>query len=396
MTQRRRAVIVGAGIGGPVLALWLQKIGWDVALTEARSSLSAEGAFLGLAPNGLAALEPLGIAGRVAARGHACDAFEFTNRSGRVLGAIDRRDDRAAFGNALTMVRRADLHDELAAVCAERGLPIRFGLRLVGLDAHADRAVARFADGSCLEADVVIGCDGVRSTTRRLALPDAPEPTATGLLDLGGFARVDGLPFAPGVNAMVFGARAFFGAFRTPDGETWWFHNGPPDDDDVPAEARRARLLDLHRDDPAWVREVIAATPALLGPWRIHELTAMSRWGAGRACLIGDAAHAMSPSAGQGASLAMEDALVLSQCLRDVADTGAAFALFERLRRPRVDAIFRAARRNSNNKALSAVGAWFRDRMLPLFLPAAGRAQSAAYAFRLDWALPVASREARR
>lgn len=381
---------MGAGIGGPVLALWLQRHGWDVTLTEGRASLSSEGAFLGLAPNGLAALDGLGIAARIAARGHACESFEFTNRRGRVLGSIDRRGDRVAFGHALTMVRRADLHEALAAVCAERGLPIRFGLRLEGVEQRADRAVARFADGSSLEADVVVGCDGVRSTVRRVALPDAPAPTATGLLDLGGFARVDGLPFAPGVNAMVFGARAFFGAFRTPDRETWWFHNGPPGGDTTSGEAQRARLIELHRDDPAWVRAVIAATPSLLGPWRIHELTAMPRWSEGRVGLIGDAAHAMSPSAGQGASLAMEDALVLSQCLRDVAEPAAAFALFERLRRPRVEAIFRAAQRTSNHKALSPIGAWFRDRMLPLFLPAAGRAQSAAYAFKLDWEQTVA------
>jgi 2-polyprenyl-6-methoxyphenol hydroxylase-like FAD-dependent oxidoreductase len=111
----------------------------------------------------------------------------------------------------------------------------------------------------------------------------------------------------------------------------------------------------------------------------------MPRWWSGRVCLLGDAAHAMSPSAGQGASLAIEDAQMLVQCLRDAPDPARAFALFERLRRPRVDAMFAAARRNGSGKAPSPAGAWIRDRLLPLFVPLAGRAQSRSYAYRLDW-----------
>jgi 2-polyprenyl-6-methoxyphenol hydroxylase-like FAD-dependent oxidoreductase len=84
--------------------------------------------------------------------------------------------------------------------------------------------------------------------------------------------------------------------------------------------------------------------------------------------------------------MAMEDALVLAQCLRDLGDQPArAFETFERLRRPRVDAIFKAARRNSNHKALSPLGAWFRDRLMPHFLQFGARAQAKSYAFRLDW-----------
>jgi len=237
---------------------------------------------------------------------------------------------------------------------------------------------------------VLIGCDGVRSITRALSLPKVPEPNFTGLLDFGGFTRVSGLPFPRGENVMVFGKRAFFGAFTTPDGETWWFHNGPPTDEALNEERHRARMFELHHDDPSWISEVIRSTPALLGPWKIHELRAMPRWSNGRVCLLGDAAHAMSPSAGQGASMAMEDALVLAQCLRDVPEPARAFETFERIRRPRVDAIFKAAHGNSNNKALSAIAAWFRDQLMPRFLPAPGRAQSESYAFRLDWEQRVA------
>jgi FAD-dependent urate hydroxylase len=197
----------------------------------------------------------------------------------------------------------------------------------------------------------------------------------------------------PGVNLMLFGRRAFFGVFVTPSGELWWFHNGAPGSSDLEALRERSeparereRLLELHREDPPWVSDVIRATPQLLGPWPIYELNAMPRWHAGRVCLLGDAAHAMSPSAGQGAALAMEDALVLAQCLRDIDAPAKAFAAFEKARRPRVDAIFRAARRNGSGKAVSgAFSEWLRDRMLPFFLRLGASGQSKMYAYRLEW-----------
>jgi FAD-dependent urate hydroxylase len=375
-----KAVIVGGGVAGPVLAMWLHELGYEVVVAEARASIAlGEGAFLGVAPNGMNVLAALSIADAVLARGHACSAFTFANAAGKQLGTIDRSADREAFAWPLTMIRRADLQALLAEHAARRGIPLLFGHKLVAVE-QGSAVTARFASGAQLEGDLLIGCDGLRSTTRALCLPDAPAPSFSGLLDLGGFARVDGLPFPRGVNHMVFGRRAFFGAFTTPGGETWWFHNGPPG-----AGAPRERVLELHRDDPDWIRRVVEATPELLGPWPIHELERVPAWSRGRVALLGDAAHAMSPSAGQGASLAMEDAMVLAQCLRDAPDLRLAFATFERLRRRRVEPIFREAQRQSRRKAPGPVAAWFRDRLLPVFLRSGGAAQTKSYSFRVDW-----------
>lgn len=375
-----KALIVGAGIGGPVLALWLQRIGFEVTLAEARPSPAlAEGAFLGVAPNGMRVLDALGIADAIARRGYPCRAFTFANAAGRRVGLIDRSGDASVFGWPLTMIRRADLHVALTEEVERQGIPLHFGHELVGLEQGAS-VEARFANGARIEADFLVGCDGLRSRTRATCFPDCPQPEPTGLLDLGGFARGPRLPFPPGVNHMVFGKRAFFGAFTTPDGETWWFHNGPPGD-----APTRERLLELHRDDPPWISELVAATPQILGPWPIYELGHVPVWSRGRVVLLGDAAHAMSPSAGQGAALAMEDAMELARCLRDVSDVPAAFYTFEQRRRPRVDRIFREARRQSNRKAPGPVAAWFRDRLLPLFIRFGAAAQNEAYAFRIDW-----------
>ena len=92
--NERTAIIVGAGIGGPALALWLQRVGIRATVVEARESAAkGEGAFLGVAPNGMNALDDLGLAEQVLGIGHACSAFQFTNARGRSIGFIDRSRD---------------------------------------------------------------------------------------------------------------------------------------------------------------------------------------------------------------------------------------------------------------------------------------------------------------
>jgi FAD-dependent urate hydroxylase len=384
-SSEKKAVIVGGGIGGPVLGLCLRRLGWDVVVAEARpATATLEGAFLGLAPNGMNALETLELAAPVRALGHACSEFRFWNRKGHALGAIDRSSDERDFGHSLTMIRRGDLHALLADAAERAGVGFRRELRLTALDAA--RGLARCADGTELHGDVVIGCDGLRSTARALVFPEAPPPRFSGLFDYGGFSPLAPRELTPGVNEMVFGRRAFFGAFVTPARQTWWFHNGPPPEANAPAdEDARERLASLHADDPAWIADVIRATPRVLGPWPLFELDSLPAWSRERVVLMGDAAHAMSPSAGQGASLAIEDAIVLSRALERAPDLGTAFAAYERERRPRVERIAKVARRNSSGKApTSAFAESVRDFVLPFFLKLGGKAQASAYGYRVD------------
>lgn len=374
-------MIVGGGIGGPVLAMWLRRIGMDVVIAEARQVASiAEGAFLGVAPNGMNVLHGLELAEKVAAIGHACDSFRFSNRKGNAIGQIDRSQDGVRFGWPLTMLRRSQLHGLLLEEAQARGVEVHFSSRLRELNTTQLEIVAGF-EGTELKADFLVGCDGLRSTVRGLVFPDAAAPTFSGLLDYGGFAGATELPFPRGVNEMVFGKKAFFGAFTIPTGETWWFHNGP-----VAQSTGRESLLASHREDPAWISQLIEATPSVLGPWPLHDLPLLKRWSHGRVCLLGDAAHAMSPSAGQGAALAMEDAIVLARCLRDETEPETAFTSYERQRRPRVTSIYKQAQRNGSGKAVSnRVSELFRDLMLPTFLRMGEKGQSRCYANRIPW-----------
>jgi FAD-dependent urate hydroxylase len=390
----KRALIVGAGIAGPVLGMVLRRLGADVTILEARPAPSGqEGAWLGLAPNGMRVLAGLGLEGEVVARGVASEGMVFHNGRGRTIGAIDHRDYARRFGARMIAIRRGVLHEILLAAARAQDVDVQFGARLEQLHQDQGGVAARLADGREFTGDALVGCDGLRSRVRALALPDAPAPAYTGLLDLGGFARC-AAPLQPGWMTMVFGRRAFFGAFTPGDGEVWWFHNGGDDRPDrrLDPEAHRARILELHAGDSPWIGDVVRATPELLGPWPIHDIMSLPRWHNGRVCLLGDAAHATSPSAGQGASLALEDALVLGRCLRDASTPAQAFAAFESLRRPRVEAVVRQGRRNGSRKAISGPAAeWLRDRMLPLFLRLGAAAQERLFEFSLDEPAPRAS-----
>ena len=215
-------------------------------------------------------------------------------------------------------------------------------------------------------------------------MPEAPKPAFTGLFGYGGFSRGPGLPETGRLMHMVFGRRAFFGYATAPDGEIYWFGN-VAGDAKLGADAVDLRTVALHAGDPDPVPGIVAATKGEIGWYPIHEMPPLRRWHSGRVVLVGDAAHAMAPHAGQGASLAMEDAVILARCLRDIADPGAAFARYQALRQERVERIGREARRSGDRKVAGPLGRILRNMLLPFFLRLGEKHSREAFAYRIDW-----------
>lgn len=175
--------------------------------------------------------------------------------------------------------------------------------------------------------------------------------------------------------AMYFGHKAFFCHLLHPDGTVWWFANVPQPREltatelrDIAPDQWRARLLATFAKDRTPATRIIEATTGIAQPWNTYDFPTVPTWHDDRSVLVGDAAHAASPTSGQGASLAMEDALVLGACLRDASDAPAAFAAYEHRRRDRVERIVAEAKERSADKMPGPVGRVFRDLMLPLVL----------------------------
>lgn len=388
------AWVVGAGVAGPAAAMALHKAGIDVTVAERRDDADDAGrSFLTLGSNGIDALGALDADHVVARIGFETPTLTMVSHTGKILGDSRTSAVRPDAPVSRTL-RRADLSAALRAEAQARGIPIETGRTVTGVARDGERAQVRFADGDDTAADLVVACDGIHSRLRTAVDPTAAPPTYTGLVGLAGYSPAGLTDDRPGTYRMIFGRRAFFGYATAPGGDVWWFANVPqphePDRGEVeriePA-TWRARLLDLFARDAGPATRLVEAATELTPASPMHTVPRLRRWHGDRTVLLGDAAHAPSPSSGQGASLAIEDAVVLARTLRDADDVPAAFAAFEAARRRRVETIVRQAQRVNSSKAATGVVRVVRDLVLPWALRAAAdsRALRATYDHHLSW-----------
>ena len=382
----KTALIIGGGIAGPVTAMALQQAGIDAVVYEAYGRGSdGVGAFLTLAVNGLAALEVVGLRETVERLGMDTPAMKLISGSGKELAAAPM---------PARTVSRTDLYVALRDEAVQRGIRIEYGKRLEDAQVRPDGVRARFADGTTADGDLLIGADGLRSRTRSIIDPQAPRARHVGLLNTGGFAHGLDLDAPAGVAHFVFGRRCFFGYFVHPNGDVWWFANPPSPQEPtreellaISSDAWRARLNALFADDAGPMLAIIAATDTIVPGWNTYDFPTVPTWHNDRMIIIGDAAHTTSPSSGQGASMAIEDAITLAMCLRDAPDPAAAFVAFDRARRERVERVVRYGKRSGDGKAQGRIGGAIRDLVLPMIMRRMAKSNTNAwmYDYRIDW-----------
>lgn len=398
-----RVLIIGGGIGGPTAAVALRAAGLEAVVYEGHDGPGVDiGAFLGLAPNGLSVLRTLGLldAVRASPGAHVGHRQEFLDGAGRLLGLLSDGSDQLEPELQTLGVRRGELQAALAKAAIEHGTRIEYGKRLVGYTVGEESVVAEFADGSTAEGDVLIGADGLHSRVRAIMDPGAPAPRYSGMLGLGGWTS--GLPIPPtppATGRMVFGKRGFFLYDTAPDGDVYWGVNFPhPELDRAEIAARgpeywQQHAIDLFAGHMPEVTTILAASqPRWFLPHGLYDLANLPHWTRDRVGLIGDAAHAVPNSSGQGASMAIEDAITLARCLRDVPDPRQALRTFEQLRRPRVEKIIAEGRRRGGLKTLTnPIAIAVRDRVLRLVLRRLARTKGHSWIFdhRVDFAEPV-------
>jgi 2-polyprenyl-6-methoxyphenol hydroxylase-like FAD-dependent oxidoreductase len=399
-TEPKKALIIGCGIAGPAAAMFFKRAGIEVEIYEARSVPDDyTGLFLNVASNGLDVLTTLGIDADITSEGFACPRMVMWSGSGKRLGEM--RNGAAEGQGAVSMImKRSALHRILREMALRQGISITFGKQLIDI-ALTDRqqVVATFADGTKATGDFLVGCDGVHSRTRQIIDPNAPTPAYTGLVGCGGFSHSLSLPPTPDTQHFIFGKQAFFGYLVKPDGEIYWFNNlayprepGRTELEAIPEAEWQQQLLALHSGDQPFIQDIIRATKGAIGRYPVYDIPSLPRWHTGPVVLIGDAAHATSPSVGQGASLALEDAIVLARCVRDIPRLEDAFAAYERLRRARAEKVVQVSRKTGDNKAAAnPIARWIRDLMLPFFLKRFANPTSQAwlYSYKVDWDEPA-------
>ncbi|MFJ6653856.1 FAD-dependent monooxygenase [Microbacterium sp. NPDC091313] len=388
-----RAIVVGGGIAGPVTALALQRVGIDALVLERGADTRPEaGSWFTIAPNGLAALAEVDALDAIRPVAVPTRHNVMVGATGRELGVLAIGSPLADGTPALSVKRSLAAH-LLAAEAKRRGIEVRRGAAVASVATTGRAATVQLADGEQLTADLVVGADGIRSVVRAAVDPGAPAPRYVGLVNFGGITRGTSIAerLRPEAWHFVFGRRAFFGALPTPAGDVVWFANvrrpavGRAERDATDAAQWQARLVELARLDDGPLAELIAAGELELAADNTHDLPHVPRWHRGRLVLVGDALHAPSPSSGQGAALAAEDAIVLARCLRDAGEPGAAFAAFEAERRRRVERIVRDGARSSSSKNPGRVGRVVQEAIMRLVFRHAvtERAQAAVFDHRV-------------
>lgn len=377
---------------GDIDDLAFAKAGVEAEIFERRPRPADEaGVFFTLGSNGLNALATLELQESSLAHRFATPAIELRSGTGKPLG-MSRIGTMRPDGTSSRTMRHADLYALLRDHVVAEGIPITHGRELVSAADTGNGVTAAFSHGSTAEGDIFAGCDGVHSRTRMLIEPTSPPPVSAGLINYGGYTSGVDVETEHGTFRMIFGERDFFGYAMAPDETVWWFVNEPTavtSAASLPARSNselRAHLSGLFRRDSGHAAELIAMGNDFARPTLTRLLPHLPRWHRGRMIVIGDAAHTPSPRSGQGASLSIEDALVLAQCVRDLGTTQTAFDRFEAIRRPRVERIVKAAARINNNKATTGLTRLIRDAVLPTILKLNGtRETDMTYRHHIDW-----------
>ncbi|GAB3143012.1 FAD-dependent monooxygenase [Amycolatopsis stemonae] len=343
-----RVLVAGGGISGTVTAMALKLAGHDPVVFEAYPAGGDDiGAFLTIMHNGMDALRAIGADRPVIDASFAAYGVELVTPAGETVGR--REFDTEGLDGPRTLTR-ATLYRVLQDEAARRGVPLERGKRLVGAKPGPDGITAEFADGSTETGAVLVGADGLRSVVRRLIDPAADDPRYTGLTVVYGYTRASGLPEAPGIYRMVRGSKAAFGFTTDPDGATFWFARIPDAERPreeiaavTPAGWREFAHAAFADDEALPCKDIVAATGDEVFGGHSYDVPETRVWSTPEMVLAGDAAHAASPAAGQGASMALEDSVILAQCLRDRPDPASAFAAYEGLRRERVEKLVKAS-----------------------------------------------------
>src|SRR5262245_46861494 len=357
--------IVGAGIGGLATAAALHRFGIDATVYEQAEAFGRVGAGIQQSPNAMKVHRGLGIEERLRATGFApTSSLNRDALSGKVTNDHPLgREVEARYGAPYLTLHRGDLHAALANAVPHDC--VKLGKKLIATAAHGDRAQLAFADGTAIEADVVIGADGVHSLVRNyVAGPTAPRFT-------GRLAYRTTFPASRQRGVEIGSSRTkWWGPdrhiviyFVTAAHDEVYFTTSLPEKADWISRESWSTKGDLDEMRDAFasfhpdVRAVLAAAPEV-HKWGIFERDPLATWSQGRVCLIGDACHPMTPYMASGAAMALEDAVVLARCMAEIADVAEAFRVYEATRKPRASVV----------QAGSSANTWMRNETNPDWL----------------------------
>ena len=394
----KKCIIVGCGITGPVLALYLKKAGIDsVIFEEQNAPLDHVGLVIYVGPSGCNILKYLGLYDKLKESGSVSNSVEFNNQVGSRIVSIDLAEHEQTYGASTIAIKRGEINRILREEVESQGITIKWNKKIkdikVTKEGLASATTVFFDDETKFDGDFVVGCDGINSKTRQIIMPNLPRPQYTGSFVVGGTTDTPKHAGKPSdVLSFNFGKKAFFAYYIMPIGKTvWWSDIRIPEESikenmNIPNESWKNILLKQHESDSEFFRKLVRSTNDKMTRLAIHDLPSFDVWYKGNVCLAGDAIHAVAPHAGQGASLAMESAMMLAKCLRDIPDVENAFSAYQKLRQDRARDTKKMSRRNVDMfSARNLARRWIRNIMLKVFPKFAKSQEMRVYDYKINW-----------
>jgi len=313
MVAARTALVVGGGVAGMSAAIMLRRAGLQVQLIDSATEWQMSGAGLTISASTLRALRDVGLLEAVMLHGHTHDGIRVCDVKGSTLRLVKSPPLPDAVVPGAGGILRATLHQIMAKRLETLGVALRLGLSVTSIDPHGAQCKVALTDGSVERVDLLVGADGLYSTTRRMLFPDSSLPAFTGQAC---WRLVIPRPEAIDLRHFFLGGPVKVGLTPVSRDEMYLFLL-----EQVPGNPWRPEST--HHDTLKGLLEgfggVLASIRAAIGPTskivyrplESHLLT--DQWWQGRAVLIGDAAHATTPQLASGAGMAIEDGIVLAQ-----------------------------------------------------------------------------------
>jgi 2-polyprenyl-6-methoxyphenol hydroxylase-like FAD-dependent oxidoreductase len=329
-----KAIVIGGGIGGLAAAVALPKVGMAVTVFERAPAIREVGAGLSLWSNAVTALRRLGLESRIVELGSPVERMQTVTASGQVLSEITIEELSRKAGAPSLCVHRADLLRTLAE--ALELSVIRTNARCVGFEQHSDVVTARFADGQSESGDLLLGADGIQSAIRA-QLFGPSEPRYAGYTCWRGIAHFEHPDLPSGLSLFALGRGTQMGLSHCGPARIYWFvtQNAPAGTADPPGGHKHAVLTAFTGWHPMFRAVIEATDESAILKNDIIDRPPIRIWGVGRLTLLGDAAHPSTPNLGQGACQALEDAVVLADCLRQADGVISGLRSYEERRRRR-------------------------------------------------------------
>ena len=311
--QDLKVVVIGAGIGGLTTGIALKQLGYEVEIYDRVTELRPAGAGISLWSNGVKVLNQLGLGKEMAAIGGQMNRMEYRSHKDESLTNIPLHPLFEKVGQRPYPVARTDLQKMLLTAFGED--EVHLGMKCVKVSQSETEATAMFEDGSYATGDVVIGADGIHSITRGYVLGQPIDLRYAGYVNWNGLVPADPV-LCEADNWVLYVGDGKRASMMPVGGDRFYFFFGVPMEKGTAPEDRRKELSKHFADWPAAVQSLIEALdPTQTNRIEICDIDPPARLVKGRIAVLGDSAHATTPTLGQGGCQAMEDALMLSRCL---------------------------------------------------------------------------------